>query len=189
MELAPIAASTCAESTPKCCVCLGNVDPGNVSAFLCVLLVCPQFSCLSLQFIHNSWAVQHLVLHRFCGSGLAGDGVGTRCVVWCWFPWARSLPRALLPRCSHIPTELFHSWCFPGSRFTPVLCFAACLPCLITYLIPVMGLLPLRGESLPCDPFLQIPCVFLSWGSAQLWLLPVPLPYALTAPCSFAHFV
>lgn len=63
----------------------------------------------------------------------------------------------------------------------PMLCFAACLLYLITYLMSLMGLLLSEGDPCPVTPFLQIPCVFLSHGSAQLWLLPVPLPYALAA--------
>lgn len=51
------------------------------------------------------------------------------------------------------------------------------------------GFAPSEGDPCPVPAHLQSPCVFLSWGSAQLWLLPVPLPYTLTAThsCSFAH--
>lgn len=170
-ELASISASTWAESTPKRCVCLGNVDPSLPVA------------------VHSTvpGPGSTLSLHRFCGTGLgglAGDGVGMCGVVG--FSWERTRPRVLLPGCSHIPIGLSHSQCSPGSTLTAershaLLCFAACLPYLITYLMSLMGLLLSEGDPCPMTPFLQIPCVFLSRGSAQLWLLPVPLPYALAA--------
>lgn len=168
-ELASISASTWAESTPKRCVCLGNVDPSLPVA------------------VHSTipGPGSTLSLHRFCGTGLgglAGDGVGMCGGVG--FSWERTHPRALLPGCSHIPIGLSHSQCSPGSTLTAersraLLC---CLPPLFNHIFNVTdGFAPLRGGSLPMTPFLQIPCVFLSRGSAQLWLLPVPLPYALAA--------
>lgn len=72
---------------------------------------------------------------------------------------------------------------FPSARLQlhshPLLC---CLPPLFGHTFGISdGFAPSEGDPCPVTARLQIPCVFLSWGSAQLWLLPVPLPYTLTA--------
>lgn len=164
-ELASISASTCVESAPKRCVCLGNVDPS--------------FPVAVYSTIPGPGST--LSLHRFCGTGLGGlaggrvgmggGGVG--------FSWERTRPRALLPGCSHIPIGLSHSQCFPGSRLTAehshaLLC---CLPPLFNHIFNITdGFAPLRGGSLPRDTlFADSLCL------PELWQCP-----ALAPPCATA---
>lgn len=169
-ELASISASTCVESAPKRCVCLGNVDPSLPVAVYSTI----------------PGPGSTLSLHRFCGTGLGGlaggrvgmggGGVGS--------PGRGHVPELSCQAAPTFPLDFpipSASQAPDSQQNTPMLCFAACLTCLITYLISLMGLLLSEGDPCPVTPFLQIPCVFLSCGSAQLWLLPVPLPYALTA--------
>lgn len=80
-------------------------------------------------------------------------------------------------------------WC-NTQRSAPVLCSPACPQYLFTYLILMIGLLPLEGDvwaglcpMKSLTPCLQVTCPFLSCkrcGSAQLWLFSLTLPYALT---------
>lgn len=135
------------------------------------------------RLFHISWALQHLVpaqapWHRpgragrrcsgakMCG-GAGSPGTGH----------SQSCPATLLPH----SLGTFPFQCLPGSRFTAALSHSllCCLPSLSNHIFNTRdGFAPSEGD--PC-PSLQIPCEFLSWGSAQLWLLPVPLPYALAA--------
>lgn len=135
-ELASISASTCVESTPKCCACLGNVDPS---------LPVPVYSTVP-------GPGSTLSPHRFCGTGLGGSGD-----VWCCrFCWERSLPRALLPGCSHIPTELPIPCASQAERSRSLLC---CLPPLFNRIFNITDGFPpsQRGIPAPCHPSCRFP--------------------------------
>lgn len=163
-ELASISASSWAESTPKRCVCLGNVDPSLPVAVHSTIL--GPGSTLSL--------------HRFCGTGLgglAGDGVGMCGGVG--LSWERTRPRVLLPGCSHIPIGLSHSQCSPGSTLTAERSHAllCCLPPLFNHIFNVTdGFAPLRGRSLPHDTlFANSLCL------PEPWQCPALAPSCATA--------
>lgn len=164
--------------TQALCVCLGNVDPGNESLGPCW---CPSEQPLQL--------IPHFLGPAApcpCTGSVAQAWEGWQemhwgqDVWWCDSPGtghSQSCPATLLPH--SLGTLPFQ--CLPGSRFTAALSrsLLCCLPPLLNHIFNTRdGFAP--SERDPC-PGLQIPCEFLSWGSAQLWLLPVPLPYALAA--------
>lgn len=125
----------------------------------------------SRSLFHDSWAMGCLVLAQ-----VPWHRPGRACRRWSgdvW--WWRSPGRGH----SQSSAAAMFPWNFPRAsqapdtqQNAPILRFAACLPCLIPYLVSLPGLLLSEEDPCPVQPL---------FADSQLWLFPVPLPYALAA--------